>query len=219
MKNNEVRAQGIKGFAAALRGVYTAKNFRKPFGATMIYAQVHLTLPSWVQDFNVQRDFSTPEAKVGFAIELAEANVAAASGGPFGAAVFDQDHRLISIGVNRVVPSNTSVAHAEMMAFMTAQHRCNRFRLNGDGGKFTLATSAQPCCMCYGASVWAGVGEVLIGARASDVEELSEFDEGPLPNDWVGEWRKRGISAQVDILREQARNVFHKYRAAQGTGY
>ena len=185
----------------------------------MIYAQVHLTLPSWVQDVDVQRDFSTPQAKVAFAIELALGNVAAASGGPFGAAIFDQDHRLISIGVNRVVPSNTSIAHAEMMAFMTAQHRCNRFRLNGDGGKFTLATSAQPCCMCYGATVWAGVDEVLIGARASDVEELSEFDEGPLPSDWVGELNKRGISVQTDLLREQAREVFHKYKAAQGSSY
>ena len=185
----------------------------------MIYAQVHLTLPSWVQDVNTQRDFATPEAKVAFAIELAESNVAAASGGPFGAAIFDQDHRLISIGVNRVVPANTSIAHAEMMAFMTAQHRCNRFRLNSEGGKFTLATSAQPCCMCYGATVWAGVDTVLIGARASDVEELSEFDEGPLPNDWVGELNKRGIAVQTDVLREQAREVFHKYRVAQGRSY
>ncbi len=185
----------------------------------MIYAQVHLTLPAWVHDVDIQRDFATPEAKVAFAIELAEANIAAASGGPFGAAIFDQDHRLISIGVNRVVPSNTSIAHAEMMAFMTAQHRCNRFRLNAEGGKFTLATSAQPCCMCYGATVWAGVDEVLIGARASDVEELSEFDEGPLPADWIGELNKRGISVQTDLLREQAREVFHKYRAAQGSRY
>lgn len=185
----------------------------------MIYAQVHLTLPSWVQDVDIQRDFATPEAKVAFAIELAESNVAAASGGPFGAAIFDQDHRLISIGVNRVVPSNTSIAHAEMMAFMTAQHRCNRFRLNGEGSKFTLATSAQPCCMCYGATVWAGVDNVLIGARASDVEELSEFDEGPLPADWVGELNKRGIAVQTDVLREQARAVFYKYRAAQGRSY
>jgi tRNA(Arg) A34 adenosine deaminase TadA len=185
----------------------------------MIYAQIHLTLPSWVQDIDIQRDFSTTQAKVAFAIELASANVAARSGGPFGAAIFDENHRLISIGVNRVVPANTSVAHAEMMAFMTAQHRCNRFRLNADGGKFTLATSAQPCCMCYGATVWAGIDEVLIGARASDVEELSEFDEGPLPSDWVGELSKRGISVQTDLLRAQARDVFHQYRKAQGSSY
>jgi tRNA(Arg) A34 adenosine deaminase TadA len=185
----------------------------------MIYAQVHLTLPAWVHEFKVQRDFSTPEAKVQFAIDLAEANVHAGSGGPFGAAIFDGNDRLISIGVNRVVPSNSSVAHAEMMAFMTAQQRCNRFRLNAQGGKFVLATSAQPCCMCYGATVWAGVDQVLIGARASDVEELTEFDEGPLPADWQGELRKRGVDVQTDVLRERAREVFHRYQEAQGARY
>jgi tRNA(Arg) A34 adenosine deaminase TadA len=153
------------------------------------------------------------------ALTFAQATVAAGSGGPFGAAIFDENHRLISIGVNRVVPSNTSVAHAEMMAFMSAQHRCNRSRLNGDGGKFTLATSAQPCCMCYGATVWAGVDEVLIGARASDVEELSEFDEGPLPADWQGELGKRGIAVTTDVLRERAREVFYRYKEASGQLY
>jgi tRNA(Arg) A34 adenosine deaminase TadA len=185
----------------------------------MIYAQIHLTLPAWVQQFDVQRDFSSAEAKVQFAIELAEANVDAGTGGPFGAAIFDASHRLISIGVNRVVPSNTSVAHAEMMAFMTAQHRCNRFRLNSEGGEFTLATSSQPCCMCYGASVWAGIDHVLIGARATDVEELSDFDEGPLPSDWQGEWAKRGISVQTDVLRARSRQVFEHYARSLGAKY
>lgn len=83
----------------------------------------------------------------------------------------------------------------------------------------TLATSAQPCCMCYGASVWAGIDQVLIGARASDVEELSDFDEGPLPADWQGEWGKRGIAAQTDILRDQAREVFLRYRDGNGARY
>ena len=189
----------------------------------MIYAQVHLTLPAWVHDFDVSGDLSTDEAKVSLAIRLANRNVEENSGGPFGAAIFDQNHRLISVGVNRVVPHNASVAHAEMMAFMTAQQRLNRFRLNLEAGQasgqFTLATSAQPCCMCYGATVWAGVDRVLIGARASDVEELSEFDEGPLPADWQGDWAKRGIASTLDVCREAAREVFVKYRARDGARY
>jgi tRNA(Arg) A34 adenosine deaminase TadA len=189
----------------------------------VIYAQVHLTLPAWVHEFDVSGDLSTDEAKVSLAIKLANRNVEENSGGPFGAAIFDQNHRLISIGVNRVVPHNASVAHAEMMAFMTAQQRLNRFRLNVEAGleagKFTLATSAQPCCMCYGATVWAGVDRVLIGARASDVEELSEFDEGPLPADWQGDWAKRGIASTLDVCREAAREVFISYRNRNGARY
>ena len=81
-----------------------------------------------------------------------------------------------------------------------------------------LATSSQPCCQCYDASVWAGIDELLIGARAEDVEELAQFDEGPLPADWIGELTRRNIAVRRDILRDQAREVLARY-GATGTPY
>jgi len=178
----------------------------------MILAQLHLTLPVWLRDVvDETRLYADDESKVGLAIELSRRNVENASGGPFGAAVFNGEGRLVSVGVNRVVPQNCSVAHAEMMAYMLAQQRLQRFRLNEGGGRFTLATSAQPCCQCYGATVWAGIDELLIGARSEDVEELTEFDEGPLPADWIGELEKRGIAVRRDVLRDTARKVLDAY--------
>jgi tRNA(Arg) A34 adenosine deaminase TadA len=166
---------------------------------SMLPLQQHLTLPPWVHELDVSsRDFGSDEAKVAFAIELARRNVDARSGGPFGAAVFDDRDRVIAVGVNRVLPQSCSVAHAEIMAFMLAQQRMQRSRLNEDGRRFTLATSAQPCCQCYGASVWAGIDRLLIGARSEDTESLTEFDEGPLPADWVGELERRGIEVVRD---------------------
>jgi tRNA(Arg) A34 adenosine deaminase TadA len=117
------------------------------------------------------------------------------------------------------VQHNCSVAHAEMMAFMTAQARTQRFRLNEDGQRYALATSAQPCCQCYGASVWAGIDELLIGARSEDVEELTEFDEGPLPADWIGELERRGVQVRRDILRDEARDALAAYSARGGLMY
>jgi tRNA(Arg) A34 adenosine deaminase TadA len=90
--------------------------------------------------------------------------------------------------------------------------------LNEDGGHYVLATSSQPCCQCYGATVWAGIDELLIGARSEDVEKLTEFDEGPLPADWIGELERRGIRVRRDILREQARGVLASYGTC-GTPY
>ena len=186
----------------------------------MLTEDVRLALPAWLDaEIDAERRYADDEAKVALAIRLARRNVAERSGGPFGAAVFDGEGRLVAAGVNRVVPEACSVAHAEMMALMAAQTRLRRPRLNGDGGRFVLATSAQPCCQCYGASVWAGIDELLIGARAEDVMELSEFDEGPLPADWIGELEKRGIAVRRDILREDAREVFHLYAKAGGTRY
>jgi len=189
----------------------------------MLYGQIHLTLPAWLLEaVDAERRWHDEAGQVGLAIELAQRNVDMASGGPFGAVVFDGTGRVLGAGVNRVVPQTCSVAHAEMMAFMSAQQRCQLFRLNdpagGLQGPITLATSAQPCCMCYGASVWAGIDRLLIGARAEDVMELTEFDEGPLPADWIGELVSRGISVQRDILRQPAREVLRAY-AAHGPRY
>ncbi|OOG45525.1 nucleoside deaminase [Rhodanobacter sp. C01] len=185
----------------------------------MLPLQIHLTLPPWIGDVaDESRAYLSDEDRVGLAIELSKHNVERSHGGPFGAAVFNETGRLISVGVNRVVPQTCSVAHAEMMAYMTAQQRLAAFRLNEQGGRYILATSAQPCCQCYGATIWAGVDELLIGARAEDVEELTEFDEGPLPTDWLGELQRRNITVRRDILRDQARAVLAIF-GANGTSY
>jgi len=174
--------------------------------------QIHLTLPPWIHDVaDESRRYISDEERVGLAIELSRRNVAHGSGGPFGAAVFDEHGRLIAAAANRVVPQSCSVAHAEMLAYMAAQQRLSTFRLNAQGGRYALATSAQPCCQCFGATVWAGIDELLIGARAEDVEELTEFDEGPLPADWIGELERRGIAVRRDILRDEARAVLADY--------
>jgi tRNA(Arg) A34 adenosine deaminase TadA len=107
---------------------------------------------------------------------------------------------------------------------MLAQGRTQRLRLNRDAddapiGPITLATSSQPCCQCYGATVWAGIDRLLIGARAEDVEALTEFDEGPLPADWVGELNARGIEVVRDIERDAARAVLRAYGETGGAKY
>ena len=186
----------------------------------MSIATITLTLPAWIeQEFDPTHVHAGDEARVALAIRLARRNVEHGTGGPFGAAVFDAEGRVVAVGVNRVMPESCSVAHAEMMAFMGAQTKLRRHRLNEDGQRYVLATSAQPCCQCYGASFWAGIDELLIGARASDVMELSEFDEGPLPADWIGELERRGIAVRRDILRDEAREVFHLYARAGGASY
>ena len=191
----------------------------------MLYAQVHLTLPAWVHEaVDTSRAYPSDAERVALAIDLSKRNIEANSGGPFGAAVVGPDDRIIAVGVNRVVPHACSVAHAEMMAYMLAQGRTQRLRLNRDAddnaiGPITLATSSQPCCQCYGATVWAGIDRLLIGARSEDVEELTEFDEGPLPADWVGALNARGIEVVRDIERDAARAVLRMYGETGGAKY
>lgn len=181
---------------------------------------IHLGLPKWISGaIDTNARYVDADAQIALAIELSRLNVENGSGGPFGAAVFVDDGELVAVGVNRVVPEGCSVAHAEMMAFMGAQKRLGRPRLNDDGRRYTLATSAQPCCQCYGASVWAGIDNLLIGARAEDVMRLTEFDEGPLPADWVGELARRNIQVRRDIQRELACQVLEDYEQLGGARY
>jgi tRNA(Arg) A34 adenosine deaminase TadA len=180
-------------------------------------------LPEWVDqllpDLSSQ-SYPSDDEKMRLAVELSRKNVEASTGGPFGAAIFEATTgTVISVGVNRVVPLNNSTAHAEMMAFMLAQYRLRRFRLDSGEHDFVMATSAQPCAMCYGACAWAGIHRLIIGARRMDVESLTEFDEGPMPDDWIAKLLERGIRVTRDVLRVEACEVLALYKNKKGTHY
>lgn len=181
---------------------------------------LHLDLPQWIREaVDPGLVYADDTSKLELAIKLAARNVELGTGGPFGAAIFDRDGRVVSVGVNRVVPENSSIAHAEMMAYLGAQARLGRARINEGQPGMVLATSAQPCCMCYGATFWAGIDTLLIGASSADVMELTEFDEGPLPADWRGELERRGISVRDGIARDAARAVLASYAQSDGVNY
>ena len=90
---------------------------------------IRIDLPDWISevaDFN--RTYASREDRMRLAIALARENVLRDRGGPFGAAVFEcESGRLVSVGVNRVVPLNNSVLHAEMVAFMEAEARVGSY--------------------------------------------------------------------------------------------
>jgi tRNA(Arg) A34 adenosine deaminase TadA len=181
-----------------------------------------VALPGWVKrevDFKAVR--RTDEGKIRLAIALAAANVRHGTGGPFGAAVFDgRDHRLLSVGVNTVVPGQCSVNHAEILALILAEKLMKHHRLDsGKAGFFVLASSAQPCAMCFGAILWAGVDRLVYASTRADVEKIAGFDEGPLPGDWRRECRKRGVQVGRPLLRGEAAEALKLYAAGRGVVY
>jgi len=181
---------------------------------------IELALPAWLAGIaGTGRAFTEDDARVAFAIDLARRNVEHGGGGPFGAAIFDAAGKLVSVGTNQVVAQRSSLAHAEIVALGLAQRRLQRFRLNQNGGPYTLATSAQPCCQCFGALIWAGIDALLVGARGEDVESLTEFDEGPLPPDWIAQLQRRGIRVARDLHRDEAREVLAEYTRRGGVVY
>jgi tRNA(Arg) A34 adenosine deaminase TadA len=66
--------------------------------------------------------YTTLEAQMRLAITLARENVLHRSGGPFGAAVFEEGSgRLVSVGVNSVERLHNAILHTEVMALMFAE--------------------------------------------------------------------------------------------------
>jgi tRNA(Arg) A34 adenosine deaminase TadA len=170
-------------------------------------------LPGWLPGFlsELPREIRGDEDRMRFVVSLGERNIED-GGGPFAAAIFGQDGGIVSVGLNRVLPSSCSVLHAEIMAIMAAELSLGVHDLSARG-RFTLVSSAQPCMMCMGALLWAGIAELVVGARgAEDVEAIAGFDEGPLPADWRRELERRGISVRTDVLRDEARLLLGRYR-------
>jgi tRNA(Arg) A34 adenosine deaminase TadA len=153
-------------------------------------------------------------------IKLAQGNVDHGTGGPFGAAIFNyQTHQLLAPGVNRVVTTPCSVAHAEVLAIAIAEQMVGHFALGGEGmTSYELVTSTEPCAMCLGAVVWSGVRQIVCGARGEDAERAG-FDEGPKPADWVHELERRDIKVLRDVCRAEAVEVFDAYQRAGGIIY
>ena len=185
---------------------------------TRIKTSKTIKLPEWVRDIDLGRiDLTSESARMAFVVNLAIRNVEAGTGGPFAAAVYDkQRKKLVSIGVNVVETGGTSIAHAEIMAIMLAQEQNHEFRLSSPD--LELVSSAQPCAMCYGAVFWSGIKSVIYGADKIDVQTITGFDEGPLPENWTTELGNRGITIkQVD--RQAACKVLQLYHDQQGTIY
>lgn len=179
------------------------------------------TLPSWVEDIvDFERPYPGAEDKMSLVIDLASRNVAERHGGPFGAAVFDATtHHLVGPGVNLVIPAQNPTAHAEIVAMGISGARLGQYDLGANGARPTcLVTSTEPCAMCLGATPWSGVSTLIVGARDQDARAIG-FDEGSKPDDWVTSLESRGISVQLDVLREQAADVLRRYMSTGGEIY
>jgi tRNA(Arg) A34 adenosine deaminase TadA len=188
----------------------------------MIKRELVVKLPGWVGDILEKRGHVLQgyEERMRLVIELAKLNVEYKTGGPFGAAIFEQESgRLVSVGVNLVESTKCSVAHAEIVAMGLAQRAVRSYDLGAEGlPAHELVTSTEPCAMCLGAVVWSGVWRVVCGAKSEDAIEVG-FDEGDKPADWVGTLQKRGIRVVRDVLREEARAVLLRYKETGGHIY
>lgn len=178
-------------------------------------------LPAWVvSEVEDAGPLVDDDARMALCHRLAARNPAEGCGGPFAALVVDSaTGAVVSAGVNLVLASGLSVTHAEVVALSLAQVAVGGWDLGGDGAPSReLVVNWRPCTQCYGALLWAGVRRLVIGGQGADVERLTGFDEGPVPDGWTDELRARGVEVVVDVQRERAIEIFTEYGHAARRG-
>lgn len=187
----------------------------------MLPTALTLSLPAWVGDLQVADRFAGLPDRMRWVLDLATRNVTSRTGGPFAAGIFERHSgRLVSAGVNRVVPENSSLAHAEVLAIGLAQAVLGTYDLGDpDVPRLQLVSSSQMCAMCLGAVVWSGVSEVAYATTTGDVMATVGFDEGPTPLDYHQQLVRRGISVIPGVMRDEGLDVLRSYLAGGGIVY
>jgi creatinine deaminase len=90
-------------------------------------------------------------------VATGEALAGLAEGGiPIGAALFDEEGRLLGSGHNQRVQGGNPALHGETAAFLNAG-RQKSYR------KTTMATTLSPCWYCSGLVRQFGIGKVIVG--------------------------------------------------------
>ena len=118
--------------------------------------------------------------------------------GPFLAAVYDAEGKLIAKTANSVVSEGCSNNHAEMNAIKAAEKALNTFDLSS--ANLSLYVTAEPCMMCLGGIMWSGIKAVYFGVPSK-------------PN-WFDEFKKRGIAVYGNIESEAGEEVLRGYVTA-----
>lgn len=185
--------------------------------------QFEVDLPTWaLEETQKLPPFILDlETQMRTVIRFSRLNFEKRTGGPFAAGVFEQPSgKLLVMGVNRVVPTHISSAHAEVVAISLAQKILQTYDLGGPGlPAYRLVVNGRPCAMCYGAIAWSGIRSVAIGASGQQIESITGFDEGPIHPNWQAEYQKRGIEVIENVLAEEACAVFRDFAASDQPVY
>jgi tRNA(Arg) A34 adenosine deaminase TadA len=183
----------------------------------------NLSLPEWAIEENerLPAQILSVEDRMAAVIRFSRLNFEKGTGGPFAAGVFERDTgKPIVIGVNRVVASNCSSAHAEVIALSLAQQILGTYDLGGPGMPvYQFVVNWRPCVMCFGATLWSGIRSLVIAGSGPELEQITGFDEGPIHPDWQHELAKRNIELINNVLTEDAIQVYRDFAASNALVY
>lgn len=107
-------------------------------------------------------------------IAVAVAEEAESTGGAAIGAIMVKDGKVIAKGLSNPWGKRDPSNHGEMDCIRSCAKENNLLDMTG----CTLYGTLEPCSMCVGAALWAGVDRIVFGAYAGDVPDNSyEYDD------------------------------------------
>ena len=106
------------------------------------------------------------------AVQNAHLGLRKNEGGPFGAVIV-QNGKVIARAHNRVIKTKDPTAHAEILAIRMASKKLNRFDLSD----CEIYSTCEPCPMCLGAILWAGIKRLYYGCAREDASKIGFGDK------------------------------------------
>jgi len=141
------------------------------------------------------------------AIVVAEAGIKQGQS-PFGAAIYDAKGEPIVAEHNQVKALQEPTAHAEVAAIRSACEKIGQADLKG----FWLFSTCEPCAMCAGAIVLAGIHNVVFGASV-EVAKQSGFSTLQFPCRELFDRVGSEFVVYENILAEECRQLFAMHSA------
>ncbi|MDB5260266.1 MAG: CMP/dCMP deaminase zinc-binding protein [Candidatus Nomurabacteria bacterium] len=129
---------------------------------------------------------------------------------PFGAVIVKDGEIIAQAGSgDGQDETHDPTAHAEVNAIRRAS-----LKLKGDLKGATLYASCEPCALCFGASWYAGIRNIVYGSSIKDLQEIDYLKDGDLvfPHEHVSE---SDVEVKTGVLRDKVMDMYKSHSKAK----
>lgn len=150
-------------------------------------------------------------------LAIQAAKDAEASGGAAIGAIMVKNGKIIAKGLSNPWGKRDPSNHGEMDCIRNCAKENNLLDMQG----CTLYGTLEPCSMCVGAALWAGVDRIIFGAYAGDVPDNSYEYDNYSSEELTKTSRKAADASRGNIvivggvLREEATKLLDGYKGWQ----
>lgn len=169
-----------------------------------------ISIPSWViasQNEFQSRLYVDDTARMDFILTAAFTNVKLTGAAPLAAAVFMEDGKLISLGVDAVGIGGHEMTNALIMASNILGSKDLR-----DSSSWDLYSLAPPCLVCLGNIFNERPHQFVCAVNHEDLLDALQLPNTLMPESgWINILESRGIVVKSAVARERGKKILQHY--------